>query len=93
MRLGHWIGVGSLPQTTSALGSLAALLPDEAERVQGEQFDMAIASAGVILAGDHLRSVLSVIEPSKRSYRKVNLWWSVGQRTGNARQHGPGRDV
>jgi Cu2+-exporting ATPase len=37
MLLGHWIEMRSLAQTTSALDSLAALLPDEAERVEGEQ--------------------------------------------------------
>ena len=36
MLLGHWIEMRSLAQTTSALDSLAALLPDEAERVAGE---------------------------------------------------------
>lgn len=36
MLLGHWIEMRSLAQTTSALDSLAALLPDEAERVEGE---------------------------------------------------------
>lgn len=35
MLLGHWIEMRSLAQTTSALDSLAALLPDEAERVVG----------------------------------------------------------
>ncbi|WP_249353653.1 heavy metal translocating P-type ATPase [Microbacterium sp. 2FI] len=37
MLLGHWIDMRSLAQTTSALDSLAALLPDEAERVDGDQ--------------------------------------------------------
>jgi Cu2+-exporting ATPase len=37
MLLGHWIEMRSLAQTSSALDSLAALLPDEAERVEGEQ--------------------------------------------------------
>jgi Cu2+-exporting ATPase len=36
MLLGHWVEMRSLAQTTSALDSLAALLPDEAERVEGE---------------------------------------------------------
>jgi Cu2+-exporting ATPase len=36
MLLGHWIEMRSLAQTTSALDSLAALLPDEAERVNGD---------------------------------------------------------
>ncbi len=34
MLLGHWIEMRSLARTTSALDSLAALLPDEAERVE-----------------------------------------------------------
>src|SRR5690606_37217455 len=37
MLLGHWLEMRSLAQTTSALDSLAALLPDEAERVDGDQ--------------------------------------------------------
>ncbi len=37
MLLGHWIEMRSLARTTSALDSLAALLPDEAERVEGDQ--------------------------------------------------------
>ncbi|MFT4231003.1 MAG: heavy metal translocating P-type ATPase [Microbacterium sp.] len=37
MLLGHWIELRSLAQTTSALDSLAALLPDEAERVEGDR--------------------------------------------------------
>jgi Cu2+-exporting ATPase len=37
MLLGHWIEMRSLAQTSSALESLAALLPDEAERVEGDE--------------------------------------------------------
>jgi P-type Cu2+ transporter len=37
MLLGHWIEMRSLAQTSSALESLAALLPDEAERVEGDR--------------------------------------------------------
>ena len=36
MLLGHWIEMRSLAQTTSALDSLAGLLPDEAEKVDGD---------------------------------------------------------
>src|SRR3546814_4443210 len=36
MLLGHWVEMRSLAQTTSALDTLAALLPDEAEKVEGE---------------------------------------------------------
>jgi Cu2+-exporting ATPase len=44
----------------------------------GAGTDVAIASAGVILASDDPRSVLSVIELSHKSYRKMkqNLWWA-----------------
>jgi len=45
----------------------------------GAGTDVAIASAGVILAGDDPRSVVSVITLSKASYRKMlqNLWWAA----------------
>ena len=45
----------------------------------GAGTDVAIASAGVILAGDDPRSVLSIIDLS-RGYRKMqqNLWWAAG---------------
>ncbi len=36
MLLGHWIEMRSLAQTSSALDSLAALLPDEAERIEDD---------------------------------------------------------
>ncbi|GAA2263613.1 heavy metal translocating P-type ATPase [Glycomyces scopariae] len=46
----------------------------------GAGTDVAIAAAGVILAGDDPRSVLSVIELSRSAYRKMrqNLWWAAG---------------
>ena len=46
----------------------------------GAGTDVAIASAGVILAGSDPRSVLSVITLSKAAYRKMaqNLWWAAG---------------
>ncbi|WP_052466334.1 heavy metal translocating P-type ATPase [Mobilicoccus massiliensis] len=46
----------------------------------GAGTDVAIASAGVILAGDDPRAVLSVIELSHATYRKMrqNLWWAAG---------------
>lgn len=46
----------------------------------GAGTDVAIASAGVILASSDPRSVVSVIELSKASYRKMrqNLWWAAG---------------
>nr|WP_258566736.1 heavy metal translocating P-type ATPase [Leucobacter luti] len=46
----------------------------------GAGTDVAIASAGVILASDDPRSVLSVIQLSRAAYRKMqqNLWWAAG---------------
>jgi Cu2+-exporting ATPase len=46
----------------------------------GAGTDVAIASAGVILASSDPRSVLSVIRLSQASYRKMgqNLWWAAG---------------
>ena len=48
MLLGHWIEMRSLAQTTSALDSLAALLPDEAEKVDGDQV-VKVAPADLIV--------------------------------------------
>ncbi|GAA2974877.1 Cu2+-exporting ATPase [Microbacterium terrae] len=45
MLLGHWIEMRSLAQTTSALDSLAALLPDEAERVIGGRTEVVAPDA------------------------------------------------
>ncbi|XKE63068.1 heavy metal translocating P-type ATPase [Microbacterium aerolatum] len=50
MLLGHWIEMRSLAQTTSALDSLAALLPDEAERVEGDQ--VVTVSPAELVVGD-----------------------------------------
>jgi Cu2+-exporting ATPase len=46
----------------------------------GAGTDVAIASAGVILASDDPRAVLSLIELSRAGYRKMkqNLWWAAG---------------
>jgi len=48
MLLGHWIEMRSLAQTTSALDSLAALLPDEAEKVDGDDV-VKVAPAGLVV--------------------------------------------
>lgn len=46
----------------------------------GAGTDVAIASAGIVLAGDDPRTVLSVIDLSKATYRKMrqNLAWAAG---------------
>ena len=57
MLLGHWIEMRSLAQTSSALDTLAALLPDEAERVEGDQIvkvspaDLAVGDVVVVRPG------------------------------------------
>ena len=50
MLLGHWIEMRSLAQTTSALDSLAALLPDEAERIDGD--DVVTVAPSDLRVGD-----------------------------------------
>ncbi|WP_313716117.1 heavy metal translocating P-type ATPase [Arsenicicoccus bolidensis] len=50
MLLGHWIEMRSLAQTTSALDSLAALLPDEAEKVVGD--DVVAVDPSELVVGD-----------------------------------------
>jgi Cu2+-exporting ATPase len=46
----------------------------------GAGTDVAIESAGVVLAGNDPRSVVSIVELSRRSYRKMweNLVWATG---------------
>ncbi len=50
MLLGHWVEMRSLAQTTSALDSLAALLPDQAEVVRGD--DIVTVSPSELAVGD-----------------------------------------
>ncbi|WP_394855691.1 heavy metal translocating P-type ATPase [Rhodococcus erythropolis] len=59
MLLGHWIEMRSLSQTSSALDSLAALLPDEAERVVGESVETVPTAA--LATGD-----LVIVRPGAR---------------------------
>ncbi len=59
MLLGHWIEMRSLAQTSSALESLAALLPDEAERIEGDQIVTVVPSA--LRVGD-----LVIVRPGAR---------------------------
>jgi len=46
----------------------------------GAGTDVAIESVGVVLAGDDARAVLSIVELSRASYRKMwqNLIWATG---------------
>ena len=62
------------------VGDAPALARADVGLAIGAGTDVAIASAGVILASDDPRSVLSVIELSRAGYRKMkqNLWWAAG---------------
>ncbi|WP_052314611.1 heavy metal translocating P-type ATPase [Nocardia thailandica] len=60
MLLGHWIEMRSLGQASSALESLAALLPDEAERL-GDDGTTATVPVGDLRTGD-----LVVVRPGGR---------------------------
>lgn len=57
MLLGHWLEMRSLARTTSALDSLAALLPDQAEKVVGDEIvtvapgDLAVGDVVVVRPG------------------------------------------
>src|SRR5699024_12549234 len=50
MLLGHWIEMRSLAQTSSALESLATLLPDEAEKVSGDEVGT-VAPSDLVVGG------------------------------------------
>lgn len=59
MLLGHWLEMRSLAQTSSALESLAALLPDEAERIDGD--DIVAVAPSSLRVGD-----LVIVRPGGR---------------------------
>ena len=60
MLLGHWIEMRSLAQTTSALDSLAALLPDTAERVDADG-EVTVVDPAHLQVGD-----VAVVRPGGR---------------------------
>jgi len=70
MLLGHWIEMRSLAQTTSALDSLAALLPDEAERVEGDEVvtvspaDLAVGDVVIVRPGSSVPADGEIVEGS-----------------------------
>nr|WP_245991291.1 heavy metal translocating P-type ATPase [Bogoriella caseilytica] len=59
MLLGHWLEMRALAQTSSALDSLSALLPDEAERVEGDRVE-------TVPAGDLRLGDVVVVRPGGR---------------------------
>lgn len=70
MLLGHWIEMRSLAQTTSALDSLAALLPDEAEKVDGDDVvtvapaDLAVGDVVIVRPGSSVPADGTIIDGS-----------------------------
>lgn len=70
MLLGHWIEMRSLAQTTSALDSLAALLPDEAEKVDGDQIvtvspnDLVLGDIVIVRPGSAVPADGEIVEGS-----------------------------
>ena len=63
MLLGHWIEMKSIAQTTSALDSLASLMPDEAERVVDEDGGERIES---VTPSDLARGDVVIVRPGGR---------------------------
>ncbi|WP_425320808.1 heavy metal translocating P-type ATPase [Dietzia psychralcaliphila] len=70
MLLGHWIEMRSLAQTTSALDSLAALLPDEAEKLDGDDVvtvppvDLAVGDVVIVRPGASVPADGKIIDGS-----------------------------
>ncbi|WP_375003621.1 heavy metal translocating P-type ATPase [Aeromicrobium sp. CTD01-1L150] len=70
MLLGHWIEMRSLAQTTSALDSLAALLPDEAEKLDGDEVvtvapaDLAVGDVVIVRPGSAVPSDGRIVDGS-----------------------------
>ncbi len=70
MLLGHWIEMRSLAQTTSALDSLAALLPDEAEKLDGDEVvkvapaDLALGDVVIVRPGSAVPADGKIVDGS-----------------------------
>lgn len=70
MLLGHWIEMRSLAQTTSALDSLSALLPDEAEKVEDggvvtvSPSDLAVGDVVIVRPGSSVPADGRIVEGS-----------------------------
>lgn len=70
MLLGHWIEMRSLAQTTSALDSLAALLPDEAEKIDGDDVvkvapaDLAVGDVVIVRPGSSVPADGKIVDGS-----------------------------
>jgi Cu2+-exporting ATPase len=75
MLLGHWIEMRSLAQSSSALESLAALLPDEAERIEDGQ-TVTVSPADLRLGDVVMVRPGGRVPPTERSSRAPRTWTS-----------------
>src|SRR5699024_2428454 len=70
MLLGHWIEMRHLAQTTSALDSLAALLPDESEKLDGDEVvtvapaDLVVGDVAIVRPGASVPADARIVEGS-----------------------------
>ena len=93
MLLGHWVEMRSLAQTGSALADLAALLPDEAERLVGDQIvtvrpdELVVGDLVLVRPGGSIPAD-GIIEDGRAAVNESMI-------TGESRpvEHGPGDRV
>ena len=75
MLLGHWLEMRALGQASGALDALAALLPDEAERVSGDQVetvavaDLAVGDVVLVRPGGRVPADGVVVDGAGRAGR------------------------
>ncbi|MCP2256043.1 Cu2+-exporting ATPase [Prauserella aidingensis] len=92
MLLGHWLEMRSLAQTTSALDSLAALLPDEAEKVDGDQVvtvdpaELAVGDVVVVRPGSSVPADGTITDGSASMDESMVTGESKPVRRGNGDQ-------
>ena len=74
MLLGHWLEMRALGQASGALDALAALLPDEAERVDGDRVetvavgDLAVGDLVLVRPGGRVPADGVVVDGSRPSW-------------------------
>jgi P-type Cu2+ transporter len=93
MVLGHWIEMRSIAQAQGALGELAKLLPDTAERIVGERSE--VVSLADIRDGDRLLVRPGVSVPADGVVREGSSDVNESMITGESRpvRKGPGDKV
>ncbi len=91
MLLGHWIEMRSIMQASSALDALAALLPDEAERVVHPLADPVEADAAVASTSSATEIVSPVRARRRRPRDRAPRWPGAGRRRRRRGHRGGGR--